>query len=156
MRQIRTSVFETNSSMTHSIVMCPTQGYNDWIKGKAMFNEYKKPQFLPVEEARQYNADILKKWYEATVVKQDEEDDNYMYFETETLEVFTEENIEKYANGDFDFSEFYFDNYEVTEQLYYTYDYWNENVCEYYEIFSDEYETPGGESVTAFGYYGHD
>lgn len=156
MRQIRTSVFETNSSMTHSIVMCPTDQYNDWIKGDTMYNEYRNPQFLKKEDAIKYNTEILKKWYEATVVKEDENNDDYMYFDAETLEMLTLENIEKYSKGEFLLEDFYIESYEIREALYYNYEMWEDNICEYYETFSDEYETPGGESVTAFGYYGHD
>ena len=159
MRQVRTSVFETNSSMTHSIVMCPTAGYEDWLEGKSLFNEWKRPQFVSVEEGRKFNADILRKWWDGTIVRKDEADDNYLYFddedEEEVLESFNEENIAKYEQGEFSLVDFYLDKYTVMENLYYDYDFWNDNVCEYYETFSEEYED-GDVKVTAFGYYGHD
>ena len=150
MKQIRTSVFETNSSLTHSIVMCPTEGYDNWLKGDMLFNEYLNPMFMTSEEGRKHNAKIMKQW------KNDIEKDDYDWeYEPETLEALTDENIEKYVNGEFDFDEFYFDNYAVVECMYYTFDYWEDSICEYRETFHSEYEQ-NGEKVTAFGYYGHD
>lgn len=157
MIQVRTSVFETNSSMTHSIVMCPTASYEKWTNGEAMFNEWKKPKFVDAEEARKLNGAIMRKWYDATIVRKDENDDDYQYFENEdeTLENLTLENIEKYENGEFKLEDFYFDRYEVSENFYYDYEFWYEEMCMYYETFEDEYED-GDVKVTAFGYYGHD
>lgn len=39
----------------------------------------------------------------------------------------------------------------------YTYEEWEEAyVGDYFETFSDDYTTKSGDSITAFGYYGHD
>lgn len=150
MLQVRNCAFETNSSMTHSIIMCPTVGYDAWAEGKVLFNRYLNPMFMAPEEARKYNAEVIKKWREQ--MKNDDFDWNY---EDETLEALTDENIEKYVKGEFDFEEFYLDHYAVEEAMYYSFDYWYEYICEYYETFETNYEQ-NGEKVTAFGYYGHD
>lgn len=39
MKQIRTGVFETNSSSTHSIVFCTKEEFETWKAGKTYFNE---------------------------------------------------------------------------------------------------------------------
>lgn len=150
MLQIRHNVFETNSSMTHSCVMCPTDGYDKWTNDEMLFNEYLKPMFVTPEEGRKFNAEIMKKWK-----VQMENDDFDWGYEPETLEVLTDENIEKYIKGEYSFEDFYFDHYAVQEEMYYAFDYWECEICEYYETFSQEYEQ-NGEKVTAFGYYGHD
>lgn len=36
-RQIRRGVYETNSSSTHSLVMCSGEEYNKWCSGKLLF-----------------------------------------------------------------------------------------------------------------------
>lgn len=36
-RQIRRGVYETNSSSTHSLVMCSGEEYNKWRSGKLLF-----------------------------------------------------------------------------------------------------------------------
>ena len=40
MIQIRNGVFETNSSSTHSIVMCMKEEYDKWVSGEVYLNEY--------------------------------------------------------------------------------------------------------------------
>lgn len=150
MIQIRHNVFETNSSMTHSCVMCPTEGYDKWADGKMLFNEYKKPMFMTLEEGRKFNAEVMKKWRE-----QMKNDDFSWDYEEDTLEALTDENIEKYVKGEYDFEAFYLDHYAVEEEMYYSFEYWDSYVCEYYETFAQDYEQ-NGEKVTAFGYYGHD
>lgn len=150
MKQIRTGVFETNSSLTHSIVMCPTAGYNEWAyKETMLFNEYLKPKFVTIEEGRKYNADVMRKW------RDEIKDGCFDYGEEDAIEALTDENIEKYIAGEFDFESFCLDSYSVDEYMYYTFDYWNEYICMYRETFESHYEE-NGVKVTAFGYYGHD
>lgn len=38
-RQIRRGVFETNSSSTHSLTMCSEEEFEQWKKGKVLFDE---------------------------------------------------------------------------------------------------------------------
>ena len=40
MIQIRQNTFETNSSSTHSIVICSRKQFDDWKAGKCFFNKY--------------------------------------------------------------------------------------------------------------------
>lgn len=40
MIQLRTKVFETNSSSTHSINICTESEWSDWKNGKTLFNPY--------------------------------------------------------------------------------------------------------------------
>ena len=49
-RQIRCGVFETNSSMTHSLTICTEEEYNDWMKGKTVFQCWGEKDFIPVDE----------------------------------------------------------------------------------------------------------
>lgn len=37
--QIRQGVFETNSSSTHSLTMCTSEVYDEWIEGKLLKND---------------------------------------------------------------------------------------------------------------------
>ena len=41
-RQIRRGVFETNSSSTHSIVICSEEEYKKWVKGELMFDSWEE------------------------------------------------------------------------------------------------------------------
>lgn len=40
MKQIRYSVFETNSSSVHTLTVCTAQEYKDWAKGKLIYDYY--------------------------------------------------------------------------------------------------------------------
>lgn len=49
--QIRNGVFETNSSMTHSLTICTAQEYDKWYRGELVFDEYHN-KFVTPEEAK--------------------------------------------------------------------------------------------------------
>ena len=60
MIQIRNGVFETNSSSTHSLVMCMKNDYDKWVNrevylnneaGWSSYSGYKNKQFVTKEEA---------------------------------------------------------------------------------------------------------
>lgn len=144
MIQVRTQVFETNSSMTHTIVMCKDEEYEKFSTGEYYFNEYLKPRFLPEDEALKYNAKKLRE-----ILKDVNKDDSE--YENETIEALTEENIKLYEEGKFNIEDFYLDKYEISDVMYFDYEYFWDNICEYYEQFSESFN-----GVTAFGYYGHD
>lgn len=40
MRQVRRMTFETNSSSTHSLTICPQETYNKWLDGKVLFSDW--------------------------------------------------------------------------------------------------------------------
>lgn len=144
MIQVRTQVFETNSSMTHTIVMCKDEEYEKFSKGEYYFNEYLKPQFLPKDEALKYNGKKLREILD-DINKDDSE------YENETIEALTEENIKLYEEGKFNIEDFYLEKYEISDVMYFDYEYFWDNICEYYEQFSESFN-----GVTAFGYYGQD
>lgn len=51
MIQIRRSVFETNSSSTHTLTMCDDSTYQAWEAGEVgMYYSYSNPIFKPIEE----------------------------------------------------------------------------------------------------------
>lgn len=45
---------------------------------------------------------------------------------------------------------------ELEDDGFYSFDSYNEKISEWYEMYDVEYTTPGGETIVAFGYYGHD
>lgn len=48
------------------------------------------------------------------------------------------------------------DEEALQEEGYYTYESYNDKITDYYEDFVEEFTTPGGDKVVAFGYYGRD
>lgn len=149
MIQTRKSVFETNSSMTHSLVICENGEYDKWLVNEVdeLEEGCKKEDFylfrasddsfMPYKEAREYNAKQLLSDFE----------NGYMD------EEITREDVEAYATGsceklleefDIDLGEYYL-TYDEFNDLYY-----------YCEIDEFKYKTKSGDVLTGFCYYGRD
>lgn len=144
MKQIRNNVFETNSSMTHCLVICKADNYNNWVEGKLMF-KMEGEQFLETSEALKENAKQLRenlKWYEQSGRDYDKEK-------------FNEDIIAKYERGEIRekwalFSKWSMDSYFITNDEFLDY-VWDEN----YESVAETSNVEGNK-LTVFGYYGHD
>ena len=144
MRQVRKGVFETNSSMTHSLVVCKDDKYSEWVDGKVMF-KFSGEQFLETSEALKENAKQLRetlKWYE-------ENGRDY------NRDKFNEHVIERYENGEIKENWAVFSRWDI-DSYYITF----EQFCDYVRM--EGYERVGessnvdGIKMTVFGYYGHD
>ena len=59
--QIRSSVFETNSSSVHSITICNKIDWEAWQQGDMMYCPDEE-KLLPTPEAEQYNEKILNEY----------------------------------------------------------------------------------------------
>ena len=142
MLQIRKNVFETNSSSTHSITMCSRDEYDAWMKGDLLLNdgwwgkdntsEFKNKKFVTRAEAE----DIIRKdpFY-------DEEKDGDL----------SKVPDNELANEHYDYET---ESYIGLNYGFYTVDNYMGN--EYLEWFEEEYTTPSGDIVVAFGLYGMD
>ncbi len=149
MIQVRDMVFETNSSMTHCIVMCDKTKYDKWVAGEMMF-KMNGHQFADNVSARKFNAyhlrETLKMWEE-----HGRHTDN---------PIFNEETIQKYEDGLYKdtywglFSRWDIDDYFIT------FDQWNnyvdsigmEEIAESSKVLIDDKVV----DIMGFGYYGHD
>ena len=57
---MRTSVFETNSSSTHSLSMCEDKVWVDWAQGKILYDKYDGRLVsieVAIEESSKYSSD---------------------------------------------------------------------------------------------------
>ena len=127
MRQIRRGVFETNSCSVHSITMCTKDEFDRFRNGEVWhIDGYWS---LP----NRFRDDRLE-WItpdEARLALKDDED-----FADRDPFAMTDEEVMAALDG-------CVESYETLGN-------------EWYETYEDEYTTPGGETVVAFGYYGHD
>ncbi len=119
MKQIRRSIFETNSSSTHTITMCMKSDYDAWKAGKVYLNAYGTKRFVTKEEA----IDILKKYHYHPPIK----------------------DIDMFDNEDWE--DAFYDCEIYTYENYY-------NRC--LENYEENFTTPTGETVVAFGLFGRD
>ena len=143
MYTIRKNVFETNSSMTHSLVLCKRSEYEDWGKN-LMFCERKDPMFLETKEARKENAKYLEEMLKSN---------------WSSKYNVTAKNIDKYERGQIKLSFFNDIHKHYGSSLYLTPEEWDEAfVHTDYRSFEDMYAsgTFGGVDVVAFGYHGYD
>lgn len=65
MKQIRVSVFETNSSSTHSLTLCSSEEYEKWAKGEILYEKYSE-KFVELSE-------VVK---DVPVIDEDDEDED--------------------------------------------------------------------------------
>lgn len=157
MIQIRKNVFETNSSMTHSLVLCKQKDYDDWTEGRAMFR-YEDRTFLPNDEALKANGMTLRQVAEETKKCSYSAFSAAQYARCERiLKNFTEENISLYERGEASAKKFgFYDNYDC-EYYYITYKEWIDYVVHHLDFY-DIYDSNviDGVAVAVFGYFGHD
>lgn len=79
MIQVRENVFETNSSSTHSLVMCTDSEYAKWAKGEVYYCEYfpyKADKSLE-KESNFYTEEEAKTVCKSAGIDWDEDEDGY-------------------------------------------------------------------------------
>lgn len=127
MKTIRRNVFETNSSSTHSITMCMESDYEKWKNGEMYWNRW-NDELVSKEEVEKEMAKLREEF----IADNPDFDENNEEWK---------EKLEQYINED---------------KMYYTYEEFNDYDYIEYETFVDTFETPQGEKVVSFGYYGSD
>ena len=133
-RQIRTGVFESNSSTTHTLTICSEETYKKWENGELLLTWDNK--FIPNKEMSEEEKDnICKVWYDNRKCKY------YKNYEDLTEEEKKEIKDDLESKG----------NFNVRGK---TYDEWhNDDNLEYLE---DSFTTEHGDKVVAFSKAGDD
>lgn len=156
MRLVRVNIFETNSSSTHSLVMCTKETLDKWKNGEKF---YIKDTDTFINKGKEFNNYIAKliiyeksnysrtengMVYEYNGVKYSSRDD---MLTDDNIAGITDEEIQNYLNNN---SDYYYDcplSYD---------EFWGSVENYGYEGFEQTFTTPGKEEVVAFGYYGND
>ena len=125
-KQIRNGVFETNSSSTHSLTMCSKSEYDEFEKGNMYIERWGSKLYTKDELIEKFKQ--MKDW--------------------RTKEL-------KYSGVDWNNDE-EFNKVLVETEDYCTYEEYWDDVSENYETFEKSYTNSKGDTVIAFGYYGHD
>lgn len=75
--QVRTGVFETNSSSVHTICLCSKSDYNSWVNGEMVYDSYDEC-LIPVDKKEKitytHNNEIIEKDYDDRYYTYDEYD----------------------------------------------------------------------------------
>ena len=130
-KQIRQGVFETNSSSTHSLTMCMESDYDKWCSGETYFYKgwgYGFAENFKPKENHFYTYDECIEFLKHS---------NRVLKENENVDEWTKEEIAEVLRD-------------------YEFIHYDDDGNEYYEWFEETYETPNGERIVAFGYYGWD
>lgn len=97
MKSIRRSVFETNSSSTHSITMCSKEDFDAWKKGKVVFEDtYNGGKFITLEKAMKKikendpELDLADEIAVEDALREESFRTYESYFEDDELECFTD------------------------------------------------------------------
>ncbi len=129
MINIRTGVWETNSSSVHSLIMTDEDTYKKLGRGDLLIGGYNtdfEDEFITYEQAYQALKEQFNKYPNL-----------YVEYDTDLN----------------DCARDYIEEIMGREDIAYTLDTYGGT---YYEKFEDFYTTPKGEKIVAFGYYGHD
>ena len=125
MKTVRLGTFETNSSSTHSITMCMESDYEKWKNGEMYWHRW-NDELVSKEEVEKEMAKLREEF----IADNPDFDENNEEWK---------EKLEQYINED---------------KTYYTYEEFNDYDYIEYETYVDKYNTPNGDTVVAFGYYG--
>ncbi len=136
MISIRRGVFETNSSSTHSLVICSDKIYNDWKNEKVVYDSYDE-EFV---EVKQPNDSDFRKAESMYMEDKSEYMKDWKDLTPEQQLKYTKENVEEEA-----------DPYQ-----YKTYKDYTDEMSDMEESFERTYETEHGDIVHILGYMGYD
>ena len=136
MFSIRRGVFETNSSSTHSLIICSDKMYNDWKTKKVVYDSYDE-EFV---EAKQPNESDFRK---AEMMYMEDKSDYMKDWKDLTPEQqlrYVKENVIE----------------EIDPYQYKTYQDYADEMSNMEESFERTYETEHGDVVHILGYMGYD
>lgn len=139
MKQIRSGVFETNSSSTHSLTICTAEEFEKWKSGELLFDRYdeclterKSIIDVNIEEAKDYYNSTKGQYWKDWDQLSDKERDQY---------------YNNYADSKRRQSD---DDYRYQKYQDWCYGYGS------LEYFTQSYTSPNGDKLIAFGKYGYD
>lgn len=136
---IRKGVFESNSSSTHSLCICTKDEYERWKNGELSYNEYTEE----IVERPEFDERFLKKEYFKYKAKKIS--NGVLYKDTYYKDL--DELIDRVQVDRDELEQCKPDEYLTYSQYVDRYD--------DLEYFSENYTTPGGEEIVAFGTYGY-
>lgn len=134
-RQIRREVFETNSSLYHSITMCSKEEFDKWEKGELLFNEYEE-KFVKPGTLSDSEKEKARKSYDSS------------------KDIFSKDWDELSDDAKEKYYEIYGEKNRLLDVNAITYKKYMNDGC--LTTFYDYYKTKNGEIVVAFGKYCYD
>lgn len=158
MRKIRRSTFETNSSSTHTLTMCTKEEYKKWKEGELFFindlgefvDEQKREEYIKkliIREKVDISWQNKTLTYNGITVSFKDYEDK----ERKINEFQTKEELDKISKEELDA---FIEDYGYSYDFPLTYDEYLDSIEN--TTYEQEYTTPKGEVIIAFGEYGYE
>lgn len=143
MIKVRAGTFETNSSSTHSIVICSKKQFDEWKAGKCFFNTDTQKFVVPdMSRVEEYKKEAIKQY------KNTRDNDPYSV----SWDMLSKEDQDKYIENHVKYR-LEQDKHSYSCLTYDGYRRYYQEGCEYTEKF---FTTEHGDEVAAFGKGGYD
>lgn len=142
MKIVRCSIFETNSSSTHTLTICTKEEYDAWVRGEKVLNRSTNQ----IVDKPSYDDIYLRSLYfnsHASHLSNGFVYDN-VYYET----------LEDLINSDIEVAQEDLDAYKRDYSLYSYHDYMDTASGMEYSVV--DYVSPSGDELVGFGYGGYD
>lgn len=159
--QIRAGVFETNSSSVHSVTICTQEEYEGWEDDRYYYNNVDKT-FSPVDDYRQKQIEKMNKVRKSKSFKdcaKNSYEKNMNKF-SQPWNSLSAELKEEWYNQYWRTNEckaiFDLEDEDRDDEEHMTRAMYNNNYVRVYDTFKQEYQTPNGEQIVVFGYWGYD
>ena len=145
---VRTGVFETNSSSTHSLTIASKEDYEAWKRGDLLFEKYNQ-KFVSATRV----TDDIGDWTEKYLEKYSQKLENGYVYHGKYYS--TMDELKNSVSVDIDTLNRFVDIVQSnTDNERYTYQKYCDSIR--LESFTEEYTTKSGDGVVVFGYYGYD
>lgn len=142
MLKIRYGTFETNSSSTHSIIICSRKQFEEWKSGKCLFNPDSDTFYNPSTKIEDYRKEAVEQY------KRAHDHDPYCKSWNELSSDLQQKYIEAHVKYKIEA-----ESYEDSRLTYDDYKRYYKEGCMYTEVF---FTTEHGDEVVAFGKGGYD
>ena len=136
MYSVRNSVFETNSSSTHSLIICSDKEYQDWMNHKLVYDSYSK-KFCESKKITLEDREKAESMYDKTKTIYMK---SWIELPTDVQESYIKENILK----------------DKDPYQYKSYDDYCDDMNQHEEQFEEIYKTEHGDIIHVLGYSGYD
>lgn len=163
MKLIRHSIFETNSSSTHSLTMCMKDTYDKWVNGELFYFMEDNKFYNDEEHMIMVKKAVIDSQIEYSGKRLEDEEGNFIGYDSKYTykgittskkeDHYTQENLDGIT--DYMIQQAYEDNYISSYDVPMSYEEY-ENYISDYESYYEAFETPDNEIVVGFGYYGQD
>ena len=140
-KKIRLNVFESNSSSTHSLTITTLEKYRKWESGELLYDRWSDEFVEAKDNKKTFSIEDVMDYY-------DETKERYW----KDWEQLTSSEKQEFVNR---YKDERLDEDEDEDEQFMTFDRWSHYYGYDYETYEEIFESPSGDKMVAFGYYGY-